>query len=535
MADRLRVIWQRIQEWWNRFTTRQKTIIIVVAAVVLAAVVVLVTLLTRDKYVMLVRCEDAAQTTTVMGLLDDEGLTYKVSDDGLTISILEKQQTDANLLLGSNSIKTNAYSIENVTDGGISSTEANTQRKYVLYLETRLENDFITNFDAIKNANVELYIPTNDGTLIASQNESSAAILLELQDEFTTDQAAYLARAVATAIGNESTNNVVVMDTQGNMLFSGEDNYSAIGNASSQLNAKSQAETAVKNEVRSVLLGTNEFDEVQVACNLVMDFSTQEQTKHDYSPEDGQSQGVLSHSETYNSDSTSGGGGVPGTDSNTENDTTYVMENGSNSNASVSEELKDYLPDETITVTSTPPGLINYDESSIALTAISYNIVKEEDVETQGLLDGITWEEYKIANNNKSRIDVDDDLVNVVAMATGIPTSKIAIAAYTQNVFFDKEGTTFRVTDFIQILLIVVILGLLAFVVLRSMKREKEEEPEEELSVETLLQSTPMDSDFEDIAMEEESETKKAINKFVEDNPEAAALLLRNWLNEEWG
>lgn len=534
MAERLRNILQRIQEWWNRFTTRQKTIIIVVAAVVVAAVVILVTLLTRDKYVVLTRCEDAAQTTTVMELLDGEGLTYKVSNDGLTISILDKQQSDANLLLNSNSIKTSAYSIDNVTGGGISSTEANTQRKYVLYLETRLENDFIANFDAIKNANVELYIPTNDGTLIASQNESSAAILLELQDDFTTDQAAYLARAVATAIGNETTNNIVVMDTQGNMLFSGEDNYSAIGTASSQLNAKTQAETAVKNEVRSVLLGTNEFDEVEVACNLVMDFSSQEQTKHDYSPEDGQSQGVLSHSETYNSENASGGGGVPGTDSNTENDTTYVIEDTSNSSSSVTEELKDYLPDETITVTTTPPGLIDYEESSLALTAISYNIIKEEDVETQGLLDGITWEEYKLANNTRTRMEVDDDLVNVVAMATGIATSRIAIAAYSQNVFFDREGTSFNVTDFIQIILIVVILGLLAFVVLRSMKREKEEEPEEELSVETLLQSTP-DSDLENISMEEESETKKAINKFVEDNPEAAALLLRNWLNEEWG
>ena len=67
------------------------------------------------------------------------------------------------------------------------------------------------------------------------------------------------------------------------------------------------------------------------------------------------------------------------------------------------------------------------------------------------------------------------------------------------------------------------------------MKREKvEEEPEPELSVETLLASTP-EGEFEDIAMEEESEIKRAINKFVEDNPEAAALLLRNWLTEEWG
>ena len=40
---------------------------------------------------------------------------------------------------------------------------------------------------------------------------------------------------------------------------------------------------------------------------------------------------------------------------------------------------------------------------------------------------------------------------------------------------------------------------------------------------------------LENIELEETSETKKMIEKFVDENPEAAANLLRNWLNEEWG
>ncbi len=535
MVDRLRALWQRILEWWNKFTTRQKTIIIVAGVLVVAALAILIAFLTRDKYITIYVAETTEETNSVKEILDSNDITNKVSDDGLSISILEENQSQVSLLLGSNSFKTTTYSIDNVTDGGISTTEANTQRKYVLYLEKQLENDFISNFDAIKSAHVELNIPTDNGTLIASQAESSAAILLELEDEFTTEQAAYLARAVATAIGNETANNVVIMDTQGNMLYSGEDNYSTAGVTGSQMNVKSQAETAVKNEVRAVLLATNEFDEVEVACNLIMDFSTQTETIHDYSPEEGQKQGVLAHEETYSSDSNSASGAVPGTDSNTENNTTYVIPDQGASNSSVNEELRDYLPDEKITVIDKPAGLVDYTNSSVALTAISYNVIREEDVELQGLLDGITWEEYKLANNNRSRLEVDDDLVDVVSKATGIPVARIAIAAYTQNVFFDKEATSFSVTDLIQILLIILILGLLAFVVLRSMKREKvEEEPEPELSVESLLASTP-EGEFEDIAMEEESEIKRAINKFVEDNPEAAALLLRNWLTEEWG
>ena len=80
---------------------------------------------------------------------------------------------------------------------------------------------------------------------------------------------------------------------------------------------------------------------------------------------------------------------------------------------------------------------------------------------------------------------------------------------------------------------IALILALLAFVVIRSMRAKKEATEEEELSVESMLQSTPEDT-LEDIDIETKSETRKLIEKFVDENPEAAANLLRNWLNEDW-
>ncbi len=59
---------------------------------------------------------------------------------------------------------------------------------------------------------------------------------------------------------------------------------------------------------------------------------------------------------------------------------------------------------------------------------------------------------------------------------------------------------------------------------------------EPELSVESLLETTKeaAQDSLEDIGFSEKSETRILIEKFVEENPEAAATLLRNWLNEEW-
>jgi len=127
-------------------------------------------------------------------------------------------------------------------------------------------------------------------------------------------------------------------------------------------------------------------------------------------------------------------------------------------------------------------------------------------------------------------------LYSVVSDASGIAVEDITIVAYEEPFFVDKESAFhFEFTDVLQVVLIIIILLLLAYVVLRSFKRDKvEEEEPEELSVENLLQSMPTET-LEDIELETKSETRKMIEKFVEENPEAVANLLRNWLSEDWG
>ena len=52
--------------------------------------------------------------------------------------------------------------------------------------------------------------------------------------------------------------------------------------------------------------------------------------------------------------------------------------------------------------------------------------------------------------------------------------------------------------------------------------------------VQCLASTRENQPSVDDIDLQEKSETRKAIEKFVDENPEAVALLLRNWLNEDW-
>lgn len=532
MPERIQRIINRIIEWWNKFTAKQKTLIIIVVAAIVMGITIIITVLSQTKYELLLQCVDTKEASEVTALLDAQGIQYRTSSDSLRIEVDKKMQAEANMLLGANDIQSAAYSIDNVFSGGLSTTEADKQRKFEVYLEKRLENEIIVTMDAIKTAKVELYLPENDGTLLAKEEEASAFIMLGLEGEFTEDQAGALAKGIAVALGKKTQQGIEIIDNRGNSLFSADAAYNMAGSTSNQLSVKNKFQAAVQNDVKKLLQGTNDFNKIEVSSNLVLDFSSLQTVSQDYSVANGRSEGYLSHEELYNAESSSGLTGVPGTDSNDE-DTSYQFQDNSNNSSTETEEVRDYLPNKKETVQDIPPGAIKYEESSISITGTTYNILNEEDVRARGELDGVKWEEYKAANSEKTRLTVDEELYDVVANATGIAKERITIFAYRENVFMDAEGFQFDGTNAIQLGLIVVILGLLAFVVIRSMRTGKETEQEEELSVESLLQSQP-DLELENISMDEGSEAKRLIDKFVEDNPEAAAALLRNWLNEDW-
>ena len=131
----------------------------------------------------------------------------------------------------------------------------------------------------------------------------------------------------------------------------------------------------------------------------------------------------------------------------------------------------------------------------------------------------------------------DGKAIDNIAMGTGVAAGNISVVAYQRPYFQDKASGNIlsNVTFWLQILLAVVILGILVFVVIRSAVPLTVNETEPELSVEEMLATTrEKQPAVDDIDMQEKSETRKAIEKFVDENPEAVALLLRNWLNEGW-
>ncbi len=527
MLDRLKNIPKQILEWWNKFDMKRKLIIISSAAVIILTIAILAFVLTRPRMVELITCENTEEASEIKAVLDSNDIACTVSNNGLVISVNSKDLSEANLALGSSGYATSDYDLENVFSGGFSSTEADKTKKYKAYLEGQIVSD-LESMDVVKAASVRLDITEDDGTIIAKNSDNYASVTLTLNDDITDEQAASIAQFIATAIGNNDTSNVTIVDSNAQLLYSGEDADGTGISASSIVTATTKQENEIRKKVRNIMLEV--YDNVTVAPSLTIDSTKSTTTENTYTPAEGQDQGVLDSESYYSSNSTGGTSGTPGTDSN--DDTTYVIEDGETTSSEVEEYEKNYKPNEKQTITEKGAGTVDLVNSKISVVASSAVYYDEEELEKSGQLDEMTFDEFISANRDKVRVEVDDELYDLVSSATGIARENITILAYQVPVFTAKTSTSLPFATIFTIIMALLILALLVFVVIRGTKPIVVEEEQPELPVDVMLASAR--DELEDIDYDDKSETRKQIEKFVDEKPEAVAQLLRNWLNEDW-
>lgn len=537
MVERLKQFPKRIAEIWNNWTRKQKTIIISSAAVLLIAVIILIIALNKPNYQVLTTCKDYNEMSQVTKILSDAGYSYEVADNTLVVKVKKADLTAAKMAIASGDIKSDGYSFEDAMTSSFSTTESDKTKQYEHYLEYKFADD-LKSMDGIKSASVTVDIADDTNSFYTNTSESSVAAVLQLTDTLSGDRAESIANFLATAVGNSTTNAITIISSDGTTLFSGNSNSSSTSGVSynSQLKYKDQIESTTKSSLKQGLLATGLYDDAYFTLNYVLNWDKVNKIAKEYTAPDGMDQGLFSESYEEKSTGSNGASGTPGTKSNNTDSTTYDLTDGT-SESTYEVKKYSYLPNELVTTTNTEPGAIVYDTSTLAVTFIKNRVYNEDECKKLGYLDNTTWEEFKAQNADSVVLNVDNTWTNLISNGTGINANNISVMAYERHYFQDstQPGVMSTVTFWVQIALAVVILGLLVFIVLRSARPLTVEETEPELSVEEMLATTKENQPaVDDIDIQEKSETRKAIEKFVDENPEAVALLLRNWLNEDW-
>lgn len=538
MNERVKAVQEKAVEFWNKYNRRQRTLMISIVLAVIVFIAVLAYVLTRPEYVTLLTCDSATTASEVKTCLNDAGITDYTMSDTFVVKVLKEKKVDAEMAIATAGIGADGYSIEDYSlndalGGGFSSTEADKQKKYWAYIESKLKSA-LESQDYIKIAKVSIKVPETTLSVLEEQEDTSVSIILKLKEDIGSSKAENIAQWVATAVGNDSTSNVTIIDSNGNMLFRGTDYDADDYSGTSKSEMRQAAMDIVTSNIKKLFDAAELYQTVEVSPYLDMNFDTVSSTEVTYNTGDRE-QGPYTSS--YEVDETGGtaSGGIPGTDTNDE-DITYELQDSSSSTSTYSLKKYEYAVNQIVSNTTNERGKIDYTKSRVSIVVSSYNIYEEDVVKKAGLLDGTTWEEFKSANADNVEIEIPDNIYNLVSDATGFDKDNITIVGYQVPQFVDSVDNVKTFADYIPYILAGIILLLLAIVVYRSTRPVEIVEQEPELSVEELLATTKEAQEtVEDIDLNDKSETRKAIEKFVDENPEATALLLRNWLNDDWG
>ena len=534
MADKLKQIPQKLLDIWKSWSVKQRVLIIGSIVAFIAVVSIVAIVLTRPKYEVLVTCEDYTEMNSVTTLLTDNNHKYKINN--MVVSVNSKELTACKMLLASQNIQSDGYTFEDAMKRSFTTTDSDSTKQYAHYLETKLEGD-LKDMDGVKDASVTINMPEKTNSFYQAASDATVAVKLVTTKDINEDAAESMASLLAMAVGNDSTKSITIIDNKGNTLFNGaagNNSTSGVG-MNSKLKYKSQIEATTSSSLPRNIVSTGLYDDAVITLNYELDWNTVNTIAKEYTAQEGREEGLYSHSYEQESVGTNGASGTPGTTSNS--GTTYDITDGTTSTSTYTVKEYDYLPNELVTTTNTDPGAIVKNGSSIAVTLIKNVTYEETQAKKLGYLDGKDWDTFKSENSEPVTLNVDNSWVDIISKGTGIDPANISVVAYQKNSFQDKASSNIlsKASFWVQIVLAAAILGILVLVIIRSARPLTVEEKEPELSVEEMLASTRENQpSVDDIDLQEKSETRKAIEKFVDENPEAVALLLRNWLNEDW-
>ena len=339
--DRFKQIGQKLLDVWNKYTVKQRAVIVSSVAVVIIALVILAVVVNRPQYETLTTCSSYAQMQEVTNLLTDNSISYNVADNSMVVKVRKEDLTNAKMALASSNIQSDGYTIEDALSGSFSTTENDKQKKWQKYLESKFKTD-LESFDGVKEASVTVTLGEATNIYYSTKQEATVGVVLQLTKQIDDEVAAGMAQLLATSVGNKTTDNITIISTDGTTLFSKSDtDLSGSGTSTVGLNGRlkyqSQIESSITSHLRQGMLATGLYDEAYVQMNLDMNWDAVNTINTQYSAPDGMEQGLYSESYEEASSGTNGAGGVPGTSSNSgDNSTTYYVSDGTNSTSEYS-------------------------------------------------------------------------------------------------------------------------------------------------------------------------------------------------------
>ena len=514
----------KLRTFWKELEKSQKTRIYVMASIMVLAVIITVIVTLRVDYVPLFDTGEDVNLQPVVTYLDDNGIKYQKGDNQIFVDSRKKKDIEFDLTT-QGIVSPEITFADTWSKLSLTATEADKANLWKNYVTNDLVYK-LKKFDNVENATVQYSKPeqTYWVTTDNAQDKGSAYVMLKTTKPLAPDQVDAAALVVAASLGVPS-GNVTIVDQNLNPLS--RNDGADMTRATSQDDMRRQRQLELENKVydhfRIGVVQSADFDTMSVSANPVLDFDTLKSSSTQYTAPDPDGQGFVSDQETLTETLTNGDmGSIPGTGTNPQTSPSYQTGSSSNSDYNKDQQTQSRLFNTTNSEAEKAIGNLVSDQSTMSITLWYGKTVQAPD--------GLTTQYL-------------DDVKQRSSSATGIPAQNITVSI---QKLVPEPMPVVKLTDTLMQLIdkfgfYALMLILLIIMVIAAMPKKR--------TALTGLEAAMAEAgaggkaagsvrnareEIQDINIEEQSELKKQIEKFVQQNPDAVAQLLRNWIAEDW-
>ena len=527
-----------LQKHWQVYTRAQKIVLVCAPLLVATVLFLLIFWASRPAYIPLFNKLSAAEAGAITSELQELNVPYRLENDGATILVPEKQAAQVRLELANAGLpEASTFSFENLDRMRLGETKEDRQLRYLLGLQNELETT-IQSLDGIEGARVHIVMP-QPSLFAEEEKDATAAVTIKpgYGAKIGEDQVAAIINLLSHSVEGLNPKNVTVVDTYGRVLSETfGTNGDLQGLTTKQLKLQQEVVNIIEISVQSMLDKVFGVGSTVVRAHATLNF---DQTK--IVSETHEEGAILSREQiTETTEGGSNNGGVPGADGNTG----YNIPAGQGTQTSSSEKssvIENYQPDVFQNETIISPGQIKRLTVSIMADADSIS-------------------EYQV-----------DDMEKIVASAVGLDKDRgdeIQIARFTFNKTSELERQKAledaahqeKILIYMQLGSGGVLLLLFAlFLILRFRRKRKSSIEKDQFSIKEEKQPATLKEMEQLLASQREAERKleqeaelkisqkkmktladiereklkKEVDKYIDNNPDEVARLIKTWIAEE--
>ncbi|HHV65641.1 MAG TPA: flagellar M-ring protein FliF [Peptococcaceae bacterium] len=522
------------QNYWKKLTKPQRIVLIAAPLLVATALFSLIYWASRPNYVALFTKLDVGSAGAITEKLKELKVEYKLADGGSTILVPEKDVAEARLQLANAGLpKESTFSFENLDQMRLGETDKDRRLRYILGLQNELEKTIAT-LEGVEYARVHIVLP--EPSLFAdNQNETTAAVTIKraLGAEMSEEQVRSIANLLAHSVEGLKVDKVTIVDTNGNTLSD------FLGNSTSphrltanQMQIQQALENNIQLSVQSMLDKVFGPGKTVVRANAVLNFD--QKTITSQRSENG---ALVSRQETTETSvNQTPPGGVPGTEANVPGGEApgYLFNGqGSNSSSERTSITENYQPSVIQEETVVSPGQI--ERLTVSVLADADSVTEEQLANIEAIVASAT-------GINEER----GDLIQVARL----PFNKTSLLE--DRAALEKAAKKEQIIFYAQIGAAVAAGIIFLILLLRFRPRRKYElqpltpDGQKLVTLEEAEQILAAQLEAErqaelklarkKVKSSEEIEKEKIrqeVEKYVKENPDDVARLVKTWLAEE--